>query len=989
MPEEKDKENKYSEKKQKKILKDSDIESYIESDSYGIGLDQFKKDSEVLNKLNDKIRKMVLETSKNDQVGLNSMDRAFDMVKDAIGNNFSLSYKNSYDIQYKTNSGIRTIGDLHSSNPEEMKMIDLFEQNIRNSFIQMNEFRIICKIVPELNKIIKNMTRDILNNNDTHKHFIMELFKKNDTKIEKDIDLSAVNEEIITKVVKRNDLERKIKRYIEEALMTGAKPVAIIPYSDIKQMITERLIKSNESLEEYYEKIENSPYFYKPSLAERYFNSSKYSQEYTVRGPEDPSPSKNSNIYNSIIGNAVEELYSLESTCYLNSLEDENIQKQQENDEIRKKFLDPDSDIVKAKKQEIHKEVLKIVNTIDQNVEIVDPVNSALSMAQKTLKAGWKFKKLHEDGIFLNVNADVDRRDDTPQFDMVDPYYHMQNPYVLDKDKLEPKDPETGEPLKKPKKDEHKPKKGYKDAEDADLDDVLILEFDPENVIPVIVNGVHVDYYIIEDEAYDSGMGKNRKMSFSFMDIIKSLGVGDDQALLGQGYQNVASDGLGYHNIPVFGQQINVNSVSSAVTQNMQSEDALKRNEILRDVILRTISSKLENKDLIDNKVFRDCIMNLFRQGYILKKKVQFTNIPASNMIYFAHNLSNNGLPASIYADTLFYCYIYISSLISSLMIKLAKASNKDMVEFEVAKDNNFALAAHMVEHGMSTRQTHGFGTFNGIMNVLKNSVAHDRIIVPLVDGNKMFNYSQMETMNDINIDDDFTEKMLYKIIQQTSFPAAAMNKLSEEEYARSIATQQIAYVDDLIEKQEIFGAQVTKLLKLCIRYTKFTETTRDLVKRSLDTLDFSFAIPSKLFVENNTELFSSIESYADMITKIYFGQKAEEDVYKEAVAAFKKNVTQVSASNIDWKGYEELYEQALSDKARLDLISIRTTKAYEELQEKALDSGGDDGMGGGDFGSTDFGSDSGGDSGGGGDDFGMDMDMGGGAEEENEEIEF
>lgn len=35
------------------------------------------------------------------------------------------------------------------------KIIIDYEQNIRNSFMQMNEFRIICKIVPELNKIIK------------------------------------------------------------------------------------------------------------------------------------------------------------------------------------------------------------------------------------------------------------------------------------------------------------------------------------------------------------------------------------------------------------------------------------------------------------------------------------------------------------------------------------------------------------------------------------------------------------------------------------------------------------------------------------------------------------------------------------------------------------------------------------------------------------------------------------------------------------------
>lgn len=957
MPEEKD--NKADSKKQKKILKNSDIESYIESDSYGIGLDKFRRDEKVLNQLNDKIRKMIIENNQKDKVGLNSMDKTFDMIKDSIGNNFAISYPSPFDSKNKTSSGMRTLGDIQSTNPDEMKMVDLFEQNIRNSFIQMNEFRIICKIVPELNKIIKNVTRDILNNNDTHKHFITEIFKQNTEVHQKDKEgiLASVNEEIVEKIVKRNDLERKIKKYIEEALMTGAKPVAIIPYSDIKEMITEKLAHSNESLEQFYNRIDNET-LYRPSLAELLMN--KKVSKYTVEGKEDPPIYSNSeeskSIYKYIIGNSIEELYSLESNIYLNSLEDYNETKAQENDEIRKKFLENDEGLIRAKKQEIHNEILKIIERVDQNVEIVDPVSTALSLARKSLKTGWKFKYLHDDERYINVNADIERRSDAPhQYSNVTP-----------------------EDFKKKKSTDKKTK------EDGALDDVLILDFDPENVIPIIVNGVHVDYYIIEDEAYDAGLGRNRKFSFTFMDIIKSLGVGDDESLLGVGgIQNAASDGMGYHNIPTFGQQINLSTLSSSITQNMQSQDALKRNEILRDIILRTISSKLENKDLIDNKIFRDCIMNLFRQGYILKKRVQFTNIPAGNMIYFAHNLSNNGLPASIYADTLFYCYIYISSLISSLMIKLAKSSFKDMVKFEVANDQNFALAAHMVENGMSTRQTHGFGTFDGIMNVLKNSVAHDRIIIPQVDGNSMFEYEQMQQMNDINIDDDFTEKMLYKIIQQTSFPAAAMNKLSEEEYARSIAAQQIAYVDDLIEKQEIFGAQVTKLIKLCMRYTKFSETTQKMIDEHFNEVEFNFAIPSKLFIENNTEMFNSVEQYADTVTKIYWGTKMDEEPYKESVNQFKKKVIQTSANNIDWKDYEKIYKQSLKDKSKLDLLAIKVQKQYESLQEKALEVGDDD-MGGGmdDFGGggDDFGA-GGEDDMGGGDDFGM--------EQEDEEIEF
>ena len=631
-----------------------------------------------------------------------------------------------------------------------------------------------------------------------------------------------------------------------------------------------------------------------------------------------------------------------------------------------------DSDVIKVKKNSIKKELLRIVDIVDNNLEIIDPTNTAIKMASTSLKQNWKFKKLHDNLINIEVNPDLTRRDNT----------------ILDK--FDKGVYETDDDLGYKKEDRTNKKQKDKKIENDDfLNDVLIIDYDSENVIPIIVNGIHVDYYVLEEEAYNGGFDRNRKTGFSFMDIISSLGIGNDDAVTGTGMQNMATDGMGFANTPAFGQQINIASVSSSFTLQAQTDDAIRRNDILREIVLRTISTKMKDKDMVENKVFRDCIMNLLRQGYILKKKVQFTNIPAGNMVYFAHNLSNTGLPKSIYTDTLFYCYIYISSLVSSLMIKLAKSSNKDKITFEVGRDTNAALAAHLIDNGLSTRQTHGYETFQSVRSVLKNSAAHDRILIPSYGGNRLLEYEEMSKMNDIDIDDEFTEKMLQKIVQQPDYPAAAMNKLSDEEYSRSIVAQQIMYINSLKEMQDAFGAQVSKLLKLCIRYTQFSETYEKKIKDNLNEIDFSFAIPKDLYLVNSKESFTNVEEYADIITKLYFNEKMDDDAWKTAVDKFKLEVVKTNATNIEWDDYQTLYDQILAEKPKLELEKIKNAKLFELLQEKAMGTG-DDAGGMDDFGATDdtgFGDDMGADQFGGEEQSG---DIGGfEAPQEEEPLEF
>ena len=265
-------------KQKEKILDDSSINQYINADHYGIDTSRFNKHEKILNQLDESVRKIFVESNKRNNSSTSSMDKMFRMLRQTMTDGRSvLNQYNNLLKNSQTSSGIRTLGDL-TTHPEELKLVDMYEQNIRNSFIQMNEFRIICKIVPELRKIVENVTRDILNTNDVDKHFIKNIYEKTDINGLTTQEIENINKEITEKIVQRHSLEDKVKQYIQEALITGAKPVAIIPYRDIYEMIYNKMdeLKTNKSTEDFVQDIKKSDKYFYPKISDMYMKAHKH-----------------------------------------------------------------------------------------------------------------------------------------------------------------------------------------------------------------------------------------------------------------------------------------------------------------------------------------------------------------------------------------------------------------------------------------------------------------------------------------------------------------------------------------------------------------------------------------------------------------------------------------------------------------------------------------------------------------------------------------
>lgn len=879
----------------------------------------------------------------------------------------------------QSSGGIRAITEgLDTGNANEAALMEASREIIANAFAQFNEYKAVCSLIPEMGKVVKMFSRDILNVNDVTKNVFNSIFRKEDftdATVYTEQVIENMNNEFIQKVITNNDLERKIRNYIKESLIKGCQPVSVIPYKQIIELITSAAENSRESIDQCMNRLYSTESMYLPKLSEIATSDIKAALRITNQSLEDINleefPTKaNISVYENIINTskAVEDYLKEEYDSFKYKLSDPFFERSLESGdkaeliELKKKMnQDATYATVKEKAKPLF---MEFIDAVDNKVDIIDPSKNKnlLHLARKTIEKTLKFSKYNadDDGIkmkdFVRKPFDSDTHNaNLPNRDK----YNSNGTIRSTMDKYL-----NNQDLEKIK----------------DINDVLITEYDPQMVVPFIVNGKHIGYWIIEEDAYLGDLAKAKRNNMTFTDIIKSLGMHDDETLASMGVPGVISGVVGGPDA-VTGAALGVGLGSGPVGTGIalssigQNGESGKKIDMMKDLVVRTIANKIDSPDLANDKTFRDAMMNLIRDGFIIDKNIKITFIPEYYMVYFAYETDNIGLPRALFADTLLFCYLYISSTIQSLMIKMHKSASKETIEFNMSKNKNLGTSIRMIENALSTRTTHSWETFKNITNVIANSTVHDRLIIPIVDGEKLFNYEQMEKVNDLTIDDEYTQKLLQSILSVSPVPTSMLNKLEEDEYSRSIISQHINYCNGVIDCQSNYNKDINKLLKLIAKGTKFNNIY---IKDNISNIDFKLTVPEKLSITNVNNSFGDIESYITTLVTYVFGPKAENENYAEDVAAFKYTLAQQLMQEIDWKTVEEIKDSVLKDHNERILNQRIIGKITAKNEEAAGDSSGLSAMGGGGAGGGGMGDEEGGEEGEGEDDMGMgDFDTG------------
>jgi hypothetical protein len=445
--------------------------------------------------------------------------------------------------------------------------------------------------------------------------------------------------------------------------------------------------------------------------------------------------------------------------------------------------------------------------------------------------------------------------------------------------------------------------------------EVLLIELNPEHVIPITVGSQHIAYYVFEADAYMGPSGSNIRKNTSFAQIIASTGLGNDTGVIN------ASNGVSIMpNDPSLSSVFNPANFSN-INMPLQGSAMLdnnRRTEIMKQIVFKTLAQRLEDPSLIDNKAFQDAIMNLIREGYIIQRRVQFTYVPGANMVYFAHDLDDKGLPHSILDGTLLQIYMYLAGIVSATMDIVKSSSDKEKFEVNMGISNQIGLTMLEIQRNLATRNIHVRSFFDNIASVLRNTATYLRVTIPVVDGEKLYDVSPVDQPTTNPIDTEFINQRLASILSAMPVPPSIQNMISDVEFSRGIINQNIEYRNSILEKQSPTMDSLTKLYKILVMYSELAMPTKidlkddsnqsdtdpnkvKIKKINLQRIKVDLAPPQYLNMMNINEIFTNVEPVIEQYIKYYFGEDGIDDpMSKMQIKRAKTKLLELFAPGVD-----------------------------------------------------------------------------------------
>lgn len=992
----------------------NETNNIIYADHYGLTPQFVKQNKDKIEDIEKRVKKslQINESSDDTKALYNTMGTMQKIIQktyisDSFDNNLNVTHNSPYN-SFTTRDGMRMVyGD--AENYEDNLLFSYHSSLFSNYRNLVSEYRNISRLIDEVDRCADMKSRDILAINEITKKAITNVYQPESLDKNKQLPQNLINDPVNKalqeEILDRYEIEDKLPRYIKLSLIEGARPVAIFPFKDILDMANynielyrknygdfnlneEKAERSGENYQEFLSSYCKRSHKIIPS--QFYDNFNTFGSEDLHKNKEEAYKAKRDAIINKYVSTEEFREYidrgreDVHST--LDKKEHERLV------EIYGKNAMNTSDLINDTKKEFEElhakvkvdgslsehfkeQIFNAIKKLDDNIEFYDEGESSMAFAINNFRRLMQFTSYKED----------------PQMGLI-AYGAVQQPSEKQKAKNPFYDQDNPD-YKKGMAKSKKPKSVLDEFDDFDqnsksvMEDCLIKEYDAEDVIPVIVSGKHVGYYVIEMSPYTGNAESINKRNCNFTDMFLNLGMGNDvplspsPAVSGSFSSGVTSMPLGGTGpASEIGGLGVVGAGSTALAGGMDisgfetgliGEDALRRNNIMKKIIFNVLKDKLNRKDIGDDESFADTIMSLIRDGAIIQNKVKIVYIPEKYMCYFTPGLDGNGIPQSFLKNCLFTCYEKILINMNNVMTRITRTSTRDMIKVNVGKAKNMGASIRSIENALTTRKLNVESPFTSLSRVLKAASLSETIIVPIFDGESLFEYEDLSTHNEAQTQDDYEEKLSNKIVTALKCPVTITNPYQEEDFASLAASRNAEYRFDIIRHQKVFTKTIEKMIKLLFvgsgLYDKLKQS--GIKNISLKNIHVNLAPPESLNMQHANELFSTVSSYVENIVGVIINPDDSSETTNMQRWLFKQKLYQRFMPGIDFETFLNDANDLL-DEARVKTVRqkqddsinnelVNTTFEPVQLDDEGNpitrdDSNKDVGMGNGDGGSND-----------------------------------
>ena len=951
--------------KETDIIK-TEINDHILADHYGLSPEFIKNNKNRLLKINESVKKTLHNNNDDDPKRVyDTMSHLQNVISSTFQANSFEDQLTASDISNKsivTDSGFKMMYG-ENENREDSEIFGFMSSLFSGYRNLVSEYRNLARLIPEINRCAEMKARDILAINEITKRSIQNVYKKSNTDSEiedssYELSKDPINVSIDEKILEKYDIEDKLPRYISTAMIEGAKPVVVYPYKDILSMANYNIGKYNDKFSDFKSKTKNLSSRESLSiLLEEYHDKNQKllpdglpTEYYKTKGPEDQSSESQTlsteAFTDSIISNYLSH-EDFDEFCnrgledlkdYISNIGDAKIMEIAAGNTFNKK--DDINNLQNSIKEEIDnlnltpelitgfkKQILNAVKTIDENVEFYDQTEGPMAAAINNFRKLTKFTAYSENPSTGLIAFNAEMKDKYKTVDGGMDIVKNEFKSVLDND----------EEL-------------FEANNQSLMKDCIIKEYDSEDIVPVIVSGKHVGYYAIEQSPYTGNLESINKRNCNFTDMFINLGMNNDFPLsptsiggggtVPTGAGNAASSGAGIiPDMTSLGLSGGAGSgmMSSGIDMSnlevgINGTNARHRNNIMKKIMFNVLKKKLKNDDLEEDKSFTDTILNLIRDGAIIQNRVRVVYIPEKYMCYFAPGLDGNGIPQSFMKDCLFTCYQKVLVNMNNIITRLTRTGTKDKITLNIGQAKNIGQSIRSIENSLTTRRLNVESPFTSLSRVLKSASTSETVIVPVYNGEKLFEYEDISTQNNVPLDDDLESKLTNTIITSLKCPITIMNPYQEEDFASISASRNGEYRLDVIKLQKPFSTTATKFIRLLIVGSGlYDEIIKSNTNFKLKDINVLFSPPENLNMKNATDVFGTVTQYIDNVIQVIIDQDDDSEINKTTKFLLKQRMYQELFPGLNLDKYMKLSESIEREKTVKHLIDKKTTRSIND----------------------------------------------------------
>ena len=227
--------------------------------------------------------------------------------------------------------------------------------------------------------------------------------------------------------------------------------------------------------------------------------------------------------------------------------------------------------------------------------------------------------------------------------------------------------------------------------------------------------------------------------------------------------------------------------------------------------IAKTFANKLSKKTNLKFIKKNDILKNAIYNGLAVKKlcsnqKVRVVYLKPEEVVYI--NRGN-----SIFDNVLFFCKIYIATLITILMQNILNGGDRRAVYVEVGEDNNSAQAVNQVIKDIKSRDISSVMGMD-IQSIMNIQNQFQDYYIPVVDGEKPISFETVDSLSNKNIDDEFLNWLGGQIYSGMGMPTAYLNEVENIDFAKLLSMQNSRYLREVLTEQNVLSPGYTDLLR-------------------------------------------------------------------------------------------------------------------------------------------------------------------------------